>query len=311
MRSAMRLCLVLSIVIPFCWGCAGSKDLLSSIPATINTVKPAKDLAKKIAVALTYAPASAMSGRSGEIYLNALINAMRKEGPRLQVTSSLDADWPDGMTELLQGSALPGNVLELAGQVRRQGYNAWACARIENIWPVARKSGILWFRKKRYFLFLQLTFTIYDPISGAKIFDDVVETKTKIAEDDYNRLKSEQAADIESLYATIEDIAADLGEQAADALNQQPWETGVARVDGRRIYLAAGGRAGLHIGDRLAVFEGRRRLEGKEGARFVLPGYKIAEIEIVDVGDPGVEARDLTSDQDTKIQAGDIAVAIQ
>lgn len=311
MRSAVRLCLVLSIAIFVCGGCAGSKDLLDSIPATINTVKPAKDLSKKIAVALTYAPPSVLGRRVGELYLKTMLDTLRDEGPRLQVVSNLDADWPDGMTELLQSATLPENVLKVAEKIRLEGYNGWASARIEDIWPQARKSGFLWFRKERYTLFLQLTFAVYDPLSGAKIFDQVVETSTRIGEEDYQALKSGEALEIESLDETVEDVAEDLGEDAAEALQHQPWEASVVRVEGGRIYLSAGGQAGLQTGARLAVFEGRRLLEGQNGARFVMPGYKVGEIEIVTLGDRGCEARDLSSDQGSKIQAGDIAVAIQ
>jgi len=311
MRSAAGICVVLGITILICWGCAGSKDTLNHIPATINTVNPAKGLNKKIAIALTHTPPSAIGRQIGDLYLKSLIDAIRDESHQLQLVTIQDADWPAGMTELLTKAALPENVLALAEKVRQAGYNGWACARIENMWPVTKKTGIFWFRKEHYFLFMQLTFTVYDPFSGAKLFDEVVEASTAISEDDYSAFKSGETIELENLDEAVGDVARDLGERAAKALDHQPWLTGVTRVEGNRIFLSAGGQAGLRSGERLAVFEGRRILEGQNGARFIIPGYKVGEIEVVMVAERTSEAKDRTAAGDTKIHAGDIAVAIK
>ena len=311
MRSAVRSCVVLCITILICWGCAGTKDTLKNIPATLNTVTPAKGLNKKIAIALTHTPPSAIGRQIGDLYLKSLIDAIRDEDHQLQLVTSQDADWPDDMTALLQQAELPENVLALAEKARLAGYNGWACARMENMWPVARKSGIFWFRKDHYFLFIQLTFTVFDPFSGAKIVNEVVETSTTISEEDFNAFKSGEAIDLENLNEAVVDVAKDLGEHAAEVLNRQPWKTGVVRVEGNRIFLAAGSQAGLRGGERLAIFEGRRILNGQNGARFIIPGYKIADIEIVHVTERMSEAKDQTAAGSTKIQAGDIAVAIK
>jgi hypothetical protein len=310
MRSAARICVVLCTTILICWGCAGSKDILKSVPATINTVNPAKGLNKKIAIALTHTPPTAIGRQVGDLYLRSLIDAIHAEGHQLQLVTSRDADWPDDMTGLVQETLMPGNVLELAAKVRLAGYNGWASARIENMWPVTRKTGFFWFRKDRYYIFLQLTLAVYDPFSGAKIFDEVVETSIEVGEDGYNAFKSGAAVDLENLNEAIADVASDFGEHAAEAINRQPWLTGVVRVEGDRIFLSAGVQAGLRGAERLAVFEGRRIVEGQNGARFIIPGYEVGEIEIVHVTERMSEAKDLTAADGTNIQAGDIAVAI-
>jgi len=311
MRSAARSCVVLCVTILVCWGCAGSKDALKKVPATINTVAPAKGLNKIIAIALTHAPSSAIGHQIGDLYLKSLIGAIRDEGHLLQLVTSQDADWPVDMTELLQKAALPENVLAVAEKARLAGFNGWACARIEDIWPNTTKSGIFWFRKTHYFIFMELTFTVFDPFSGAKIFNEVVETSTEISEDDFSAFKSGQAIDLENLDEAVSDVAGELGKHAAEALNRQPWQTSVIRVEDNRIFLSAGGQGGLRGGERLDVFEGRRILDGQNGARFIIPGYKVGDIEIVHVAEKMSEAKDQTAAGSTKIQAGDIAVAVK
>lgn len=311
MRSAVRISVVLWISVLICWGCAGSRDALKNIPTAINQVNPAKGLNKKIALALTQTPPSALGRKVGDLYFKSLVDAIRDDGPHLQLVTRQDTQWPENMTEMIQAAASSGHFLDLAEKVRLTGFNAWACARIEKIWPVARKTGILWFRKDKYFIYVELSFAVYDPFTGAKILDDVVETSAKVSEDDYNAFKSAGAVEIESLNETIVDIASDLGEHAAKVINDQPWQTSVVGVEGGRILLSAGTQSGLQAGDRLAVFEGRRTMDGQNGERFIVPGTKVGDLEVVRVAEQVSEAKEQAASGGSKIQAGDIAVAVK
>jgi len=158
---------------------------------------------------------------------------------------------------------------------------------------------------------VELTFSVYDPFTGAKILDDVVETSTKISEDDSIAFASAEAVEIENLNETIADVASDLGEHAAKVLNDHPWQTSVVGVEGGRILLSAGTQSGLRAGDRLAVFEGRRIIDGQNGERFIVPGNKIGDLEVVNVAEQVSEAKEQAASGATKIQAGDIAVAVK
>ncbi len=311
MRSAARISVVLWISVLICWGCAGSRDALKNVPTAINQVNPAKGLNKKIALALTQTPSSAIGRRAGDLYFKSLVDAIRDDGRHLQLVTRQDTQWPDNMTEMIQAAALSGHFLDLAEKIRLAGFNAWACARIEKIWPVTRKTGIFWFRKDSYFIHLELSFAVYDPFTGAKILDDVVETSAKVSEDDYNAFKSAAAVEIDNLNETIVEIASDLGEHAAKVLNDQPWQTSVVGVEGGRIVLSAGTQSGLRAGDRLAAFEGRRIMEGQNGERFIVPGNKIGDLEVVRVSEQASEAKERAASDGGKIQAGDIAVAVK
>ncbi len=311
MRSAARISIVLWISILICWGCAGSQDALKNTPTGINQIKPAKGLNKKIAIDLTQTPASAVGRELGGLYFKTLVDAIHDDGRHLQLVTRQDAQWPDYLTKMIQDAALSGHSLDLAEKLRLAGFNGWASARIEKMWPVTSKSGILWFRRNTYHIFVELTFAVYDPFTGAKIIDQVVETSAKISEDEKFDFASGDAIEIDSLNEAIVDIASDLGEHAAKVLNNLPWQTSVVGVEGDRIFLSAGTQSGLQAGERLAVFGGRRILDGQNGERFIVPGNKVGEIEVVRVAEQVSEAKGQAVLDSAKIQVGDIAVAVK
>jgi hypothetical protein len=310
-RSSRYCCIVLGLVMLFGWGCAGSRDAMHQIPTMINSVEPAKGLSKKIAVALTRVPSSEIGRHIGDLYYHALIDALRDEDPRLQLVTRTDPQYPDFMPGTDQEGPLSTNNLELAEKARMAGLNGWAIARIENLAPVARKTGILWFRKERYFVFAELSFSVYDACTGAMVVDKVVESSTSVSKDDYNTMKSGKAAAIERVDDVVSDIGEDMGEHAAKVMKDQPWQTAVTGVKGDRIFLSAGSSSGLQGGDRLAVFAGRRIIDGQDGERFVVPGPEVGEIEIVRVTGETSEAKVQKASGSTPVQVGDIAVAVR
>ena len=146
MRSAARICAVLWITMLTCWSCAGSKDLLNNIPATLNSIKPATGFSKKIAIVLTKTPATVIGRQIGDRYFKLLVDTIRGQDHGLRVVTGRDADWPRELDAMLSALGSTGNALAVAESFRLAGYNAWACARIEDMWPVYKRSNFLWFR---------------------------------------------------------------------------------------------------------------------------------------------------------------------
>jgi hypothetical protein len=307
-HSAQCCGIVLGLVMLFGGGCAGSRD---AIPTTINSVEPSKDLSKTIALDLTRTPSSDFARRIGDLYYHALIDALRDEDPRLHLVTRTDAQWPDFMTMTAQENPLQVDNLALAEKARMAGFNGWACARVENLMPVARKTGILWFRKERFFILAELSFSVYDACTGAIVVDKVVESSISVSEHDYNAMKTATATSIADFDEAITDLGEDIGNYAAKVLKDQPWQIAVTGVQGDRIFLPAGATAGLQGGERLAVFSGRRIMDGQDGERFVVPGPEIGRIEIVRVTSQTAEAKVQSMSGSAAIQVGDIAVAVQ
>ena len=93
---------------------------------------------------------------------------------------------------------------------------------------------------------------------------------------------------------------------AAEALRKHPWQTSIISADAGRIVLAAGRASGLQVGDRLVVYDGNRRIVGESGT-YVLPGMKIAEVDIQQVDEHRSNAVVL---QNGSVEAGDVAMPI-
>jgi len=310
LHSAVRLVLAFWMVLLTCWGCAGSRDAAQRIPTTINAVEPAQGFTKTIAVVLTYTTDSDFGRRIGDIYFRALLDALQEQDPGLQLVTRTSGQLPDSLEAMAQEGPRPARAFELSETARIAGLNGWACARIESLQPVARKTGILWFRKERYFIFAELSFSVYDPFTGAKIVDKVVENETPVSRADYDAVRTGKSVAIADLDETVADIGADIGERTAEILEQQPWQTAVIGVRGDRVFLSAGTSTGLRGGQRLAVFEGRRMMEGRDGERFIIPGPEVGRIQIVQVAEGVSEARVESASVGARIQAGDIAVAV-
>jgi curli biogenesis system outer membrane secretion channel CsgG len=89
--------------------------------------------------------------------------------------------------------------------------------------------------------------------------------------------------------ATLNDRAigaalSDLTSHIADKLKERPWRTAVLKRDGKKLYIGAGERQGIAVGQRLAVMQkGEVVKNPQSGFDIELPGTKAAEIEIVSV----------------------------
>jgi hypothetical protein len=302
---------VIGIVISACWGCSGSKEALQDIPPTILTLTPDNRHLNRMALVLTQTPDTPIGRHMGERYVQTLADTLREESRRLQLLTLQDPELPEFFANLARQATEIPDTFALSAQARMAGYNGWAAARIASIRTDEKKSGILWFRTIRYFVFFDLNLTVYDAFTGAKLFDEIVEHSLKISSDEYDAYKAGEWADLQSLDEAIVDLASDLGENAAEVLNDQPWRAAVVRVQDDRIFVSAGSLVGVSVGDRLAVLEGRRILQGQNGEKFIVPGYQVGEIEIVGVSEQQSEGKDLGREGASRIQAGDVAIAIR
>lgn len=290
-------------------GCSGAKDTLKQIPPSLVDATPTHKYKNKIVFFLSYAPPTAVGRLVGEHYIETLIKSIRNESTRLNFVGPKDSEFPLNFKSLDQMAPSPEMVMTAAATARMNGYQGWLDARLEGMRPEAKPTGFFWFRKVRHFIVFELNLTIYDAISGAKIMDSVIESSTRVSESEYNAFCSDTVGGVKTLKTVIAEAAADQGEKAAETLREQPWRTPIVQVTADRIILPAGSAAGLRVGDRLTVFEGQRMLQGQEGMSFGVPGFQIAQIEIVHVTSRKSEAKELTASGKTKIQVGDFAAA--
>jgi hypothetical protein len=311
MRSAARIVVVLGLLVCYGWGCSGTKSALHAIPPSLLTLPALKNHVTRIAVLLTHTPETVIGREVGALYVTQLVEAMRKEDRHLQLVTAQDPELPVFFADLLRPGAQMPDAFDLAAAARSAGYQAWAIARIESIRTHEERTGILWFRRTKHIIFFDLTLAVYDAFTGAKLSDDVIESSTKISAEEFEAFQTGAWADLEDLREAITDQSADLGEKVAKTLERKRWCAAVVKVQDDRVFLASGSRVGMGAGDRLAVLDGQRTIQGQNGERFIVPGFEVGQIEIVHVADEMSEGKVLDQQGGNKIQSGDIAVPIK
>ena len=312
MRSVTRIAAVLAILVCCGWGCSGSKSAMREIPTSLLTLPVLKNHVTRVAILLTHTPQTAIGREAGALYLTQLIGVMRKEDRRLQLVTAQDPELPAFFADMTRPGAQMPDAFTLAAAARSAGYQAWASARIESIRTREERTGFLWFRRTKHFVFFDLTLALYDAFSGAKLSDQVIESSTKISAEEFEAFQAGSWADLEDLQEAITDLSEDLGEKVAKILKHRRWCAAVVKVQDDRVFLASGSWSGIRVGDRLAVLDGRRTIQDKSGEKFIVPGFEVGQIEIVHVADEMSEAKvlDLQGGSST-IQGGDIAVPIK
>jgi hypothetical protein len=310
MCGLTRFCVVLTVVSWALLGCGGSGDLLEKIPPTINTVKPSNRYAKQVAAVLAQTPSTAVGQEAGALYFKTLAHAVADEDSRSMLVTPEDKGFPGFMAVLASGhGSMPNpDMTALLRGARQAGYQGVVVAAIRDIRVSTIRTGLFWFRKKRFLVHFALTADLYDPQLAAKVVSGVVESEVRISENDYESYKSGTAITIEELEEEIVDAAEGLGEQIGEALSDIMWKVTVRGTEGDRVVIPAGSGVGLKEGDRFIVFEGRRQLEGQQGEQFIVPGYQVGTFQVDAVADQKAEAR---ASAEGKIQYGDIAVPVR
>ena len=264
-------------------------------------------LTQNIAVFLSHTPHTSMGRKAGEYFFSSMIEAMRDENRRLDVISERQKTFPD-FIEAFGHDDAPLDVFAIADIARRKGYQAFLVARIMSLYSESAENGFFWWRKSRHYLTVAVSVDVYDPFTAAKMISRVKDKRFTISSAEYFDFFEDESATIEikKLTKALIKMAESLGEAVAEFLADQPWKTTVLRVDGSDVILADGGRSGFKLKDRLDIYKGRRIIEGLNGQKYIVPGYKEGQIEITAMEGRFVRARVLGQ---FDIQEGDMAVA--
>lgn len=262
---------------------------------------------KKGAIALKAGAQTVFGRQCEDLLLHTLIETIGHEADRLRLLSSEDNQSPDFM-KLADPFADPRSAFEFHQKARMQGFHCLLQASVLDIRPVEKKKGIWWFRGTKYYLNVVVSLELYDTFTAAKISSQVMEKMVKINSSTHENFVAGMPDNIEAVDEAVIEMAEEMGELAAEQIDAGRWMAMVTEVQGRQVRLAADGDSGLAPGDLLAVFEGGRIADGLNGERFIIPGYKLADVKIIDVGADGVTAQiETTAD----IQPGDIAIPVK
>ncbi len=283
-----------------CWGCSGGLDRAAKADASSVILQNGQGYVKRVGLGVIYAPSTELGRESARWFVQSVAVTLQGQVERLELLKAWEDDTIREAIDLLKSNTIDA----AATRWRTDGFQGIATAALLDLRLVTEKTGIFWFRKDRYFVKFEVVLDLYDTHNGAKLVNEVAEISLKISQQDYEALQSGTVLHISDLDESLADLANEFGEEAAEALQKHPWQTSIISTDGEHIVLAAGRSSGLQVGDRLVIYNGNRLIDGESG-KFVLPGKKIAEVDIKQVQEHRSNAVVL---QNGSVQAGDIAV---
>lgn len=285
-----------------CWGCGGGLDRAATADVPASTLQNDQGYVKRVGLGVTHAPSTELGRESARWFAQSVAATLQRRVARLQLLKAWEDETLKEAIDLLDSSTID----VAATRWRTDGFQGIVAAALLDEHLVTEKTGLFWWRKDRYFVKFEVVLDLYDTHSGAKLVDEVAEISLKISKEDYDALQSGTVLHISDLDESLVDLASEFGEAAAEALRKHPWQTSIISTDAERIVLAAGRSSGVQVGDRLSIYNGNKRIVG-EGGKYVLPGMKIAEVDIKQVDEHRSIAVVL---QNGSVHAGDIAMPI-
>jgi hypothetical protein len=285
-----------------CWGCSGGLDRAATADAQSLALHSDQGYVKRVGLGVMHAPSTELGRESARLFAQSVAATLQGQVARLKLLKAWEDETIKEAIDLLKSNTID----VAAARWRTDGFQGIATAALLDVRLVSEKTGIFWFRKDRYFVEFEVVLDLYDTHSGAKLVNEVAEMSLKISQEDYEALQSGTVLHISDLDESLADLANEFGEEAAEALQNHPWQTSIISTDADHIVLAAGRSSGLQVGDRLVVYGGNKLIAGESG-KYVLPGEKIAEVDIKQVDEHRSNAVIL---QDGSVQAGDIAMPI-
>ena len=217
-----------------------------------------------------------------QLFRKGIPEFLNKECDDVSVASSADDEKLSGFQELpmLPSGQVDNFSLAIIG--RELGLNAVVTGSLNDIGMLTELRGMVW-KDTHHLIQILVSVEVYDTETGTKILDQNFRSKVEIDELDYELMQSEGKMILPDLNETLSDLINEMGEIICWAIEDQPWNGFITALDGDKISLSAGSRAGLEPGDEFETFDTSRILEGRDGQRFFYHGRKTGEIRIVEV----------------------------
>lgn len=239
-----------------------------------------------------------------------LIKAQKLEDTLFQVlTDTMDAECGNaelvtandsGFIDIINAPAkLENGVVDnftLSNEGRKTGYNAILTGALAAISTREERKGLWWFRKNHYYLKSLIFIDVYDTHDAAKLFSQPIISEIEISAEDAGKLETGQEISLPALKQHIEEIAENAGVDVCRAIDKSIWKGFVTESSGKDVTLSCGSDQGIRTGNQFEVFDSSRTMDGYQGQKFYVPGYKIGEIEISRVAGDQSKAKVLTAD---------------
>ena len=189
----------------------------------------------------------------------------------------------------LKSGYLDNYSLALLG--RQLGLNAIVTGSLEDIRVKDEVEGVWITKDTHHFVEVIIRVEINDSRTASKLLDYKFTKEVEIEDIDYQMIKQDERIHLPMLNETLNQLLAEIGKEICLTVKDQPWTGFITDVAQDRFTISSGSTIGLKVGDVLEVFDSKRIIEGVGGQRFITPGLKIGEIEILTITPDTSEAR--------------------
>jgi hypothetical protein len=174
---------------------------------------------------------------------------------------------------------------------RQLGLNAIVTGSLEDIRILDELRGV-WITKDTHHLVqVFIRVEVADTRTATKLLDETFQRQIEIDDVEYQIIQESDKIALPELNATLNKLLIDVGDRICDTIKDQPWTGFITKAEDGKFTIPSGSRIGLKMGDILEVYDSKRIIEGIGGQRFITPGLKIGEIEIVNISENRIEAK--------------------
>jgi hypothetical protein len=174
---------------------------------------------------------------------------------------------------------------------RQLGLNAIVVGSLDDIRLEDEIRGVWVTKDTHHIVHVFIRVEMVDTRTATKLLDNTFERRIEIDDIEYQLIKESAKISLPELNETLKKLLTDVGDSICDTIRDQPWTGFITKKEGDKFFISSGSRIGLKAHDVLEVFDSSRIIEGLGGQRFITPGLKIGEIEIVSITENNSEAR--------------------
>ena len=265
--------------------------LLASVSCSTRTTRriafdlKSPDAHLKKQVGLAYLRNQTSFGDPGlvTIFERELITNLQKEAPMLLILKPGDNDFPEAVIEppLLANGQIDNLALAQAG--RQIGLNAIVVNTLYDVHPEREKTGMLWFKGQRAYIFVQILTDVYDTLTAAKILDKNYTYEIELDAAQAAVVSNDMTLTSSAIITAMSKLMPDISEDISDVVLTKPWRGFIRATSGNKVFISSGRRVGIRKADQFEVVQSDRILDGVDGQRFYLPSEPYAKVKVTTV----------------------------
>ena len=168
---------------------------------------------------------------------------------------------------------------------RKKGYQALIWARIHDLDIIYQKAGIIGFRKKMPFIQFRGEFSLFDCETHTKLWYLPLENAYRLDKlFDANEAQQAVLNDV-TIKKELAYLSKYLSSQMVDILKITPWKSFVIENNNDSYVISSGSKSGVVNNMTLDIIGFMGTINGIYNQKYLIPGKKIGQIQIIEVGE--------------------------